>query len=74
MENKIIEIANELFNAPVSKDTKIGDIDSWDSLGQLNLFMALESKLNMNFAPDEVIENDSIEKIILLVESKKESN
>ena len=71
MENKVIEIASELFNASISKDSKIGDIDSWDSLGQLNLFMALESELNINFSPDEVIENDSIEKIILLINSKK---
>lgn len=71
MEQKIIDIAIKLFGQNVTKETKIGDIDNWDSLGQINLFMALESEIGLNFKPEEVIENDSIKKIIALIESKQ---
>jgi acyl carrier protein len=70
MEDKIINIASELFGEEVTKDTKIGDIESWDSLGQINLFMAIESELDIKVSPDEIIENDSIAKIIDLLKNK----
>ena len=67
MENKIIKIASELFEAEITKDSRIGDVENWDSLGQLNLFMAIESELGLSFYPDDVIESDSIAKIITLL-------
>ena len=67
MENKIIKIATNLFEAEVTRKTKIGDIQAWDSLGQINLFMAIENELGLSFDPEIVIENDSIEQIILLL-------
>ena len=70
MKNKIINIASELFEEEVNETTKIGDIEAWDSLGQLNLFMAIESELNISCTPDEIIESDSIEKISALINNK----
>lgn len=67
MENKIIEIASELFEAKINKDSKIGDVEKWDSLGHINLFMVIESEFELNFDPDDVIESDSIIKIIDLI-------
>jgi acyl carrier protein len=67
MKNKIIKIASELFEAEITEDSKMGDVEHWDSLGQLNLFMAIESDLGLSFESDDVIENDSIIKIIELV-------
>jgi len=71
MEERIIQIASELFNNQITIDNKIGDIPEWDSLGQLNLFMALESKLKLKFTPAQIIENDSIVKIIKLVKQNE---
>jgi len=70
MEDKVINIASELFGVEVTKDTKIGDIESWDSLGQINLFMAIESELGIKVSPDEIIENDSIIKIVELLKNR----
>ena len=67
MKNKIIKIASELFETTITEDTKIGDVEQWDSLGQLNLFMAIESDLGLSFEPDDVIESDSIRKILSLI-------
>ena len=67
MENEIIKIASELFETEINIESKIGDIENWDSLGQINLFMAIESDLGLSFDPDDVIANDSIKKIIKLI-------
>lgn len=74
MENKIIKVASELFEADITKESKIGDVDRWDSLGQLNLFMAIESELGYSFNPDEIIENDTINKIVTLIKKTKKSS
>ncbi len=71
MEEKILRIANELFCETITHDTKMGDVESWDSLGQINLFMAIESELGLNFKPEEVIEKDSIKKILDLVNNNE---
>ena len=68
MREKILSIAIELFGEKVTIDTKIGDFEKWDSLGQINLFMAIESELNLKFDLEDVIESNSIKKIILLSE------
>ena len=71
MKNKIIKIANELFDTQITINSKIGDIEKWDSLGQINLFMTIEAELGISFNPDEIIENDSIVKIINLLKDKE---
>ena len=71
MEDKILKIAGEIFSTKITEDAKIGCCEGWDSLGQLNLFMALESELGIKFTSDEVMHTDSIKAIIELVKSKK---
>jgi acyl carrier protein len=71
MEDKIIKIAADLFGVEVTRNSKIGDFQAWDSLGQINLFMAIENELGLFFDPDAIIENDSIEQIILLLENNR---
>lgn len=71
MKEKVINIAKEVFQSEVNEHSKIGDFDSWDSLGQLNLFMALESELDVKFSHEEIIDSDSVEKIVTLIKSKK---
>ncbi|CAA6825458.1 MAG: Unknown protein [uncultured Sulfurovum sp.] len=71
METKIIKIASELFESNITIESKIGDVENWDSLGQINLFMAIESDLGLSFDPDDVIANDTIKKIIELIDRNK---
>ncbi len=72
MEEKILNIAKNVFENEITISSKIGNPINWDSLGQLTLFMMLESELGMKFTPDEIIENNSIKSIIGLVESKQD--
>ncbi|RXK13611.1 acyl carrier protein [Halarcobacter mediterraneus] len=71
MEEKVIQIASDVFNCQIKSDSKIGNPEEWDSLGQLNLFMAIESELGIKCSADEIIENNSISSIVKLLESKK---
>jgi len=72
LEKIIISIASNLFGQEMSVESEIGDVEKWDSLGQINLFMAIESKLDLRFDIEDVIENNSIKKIILLLENYKD--
>ena len=71
MEEKIIQIANDVFDCEITSSSKIGDPQVWDSLGQLTFFMSLESQLGIKFSPEEIIENNSIKDIMNLINNKK---
>lgn len=68
--NDIIDSISEFFGKKVTIESKIGDIEGWDSLGQINLFMMLEEKFELDLSPDDIIENDSVRKIIELINKK----
>lgn len=70
MEDKIIKVAHDVFDCEITKDSKIGNPEVWDSLGQLTLFMAIESELGIKCSPDEIIENNTILSIAQLLKSK----
>ena len=36
------------------KDLKMGDIDEWDSLGNFNLILAVETQYEIQFSMDEL--------------------
>jgi acyl carrier protein len=69
MENKIIKLVASMFKFEANINSKIGD-GMWDSLGQLNLFMALEDEFDIKFEPDEIIKTTSVKDIVKLLESK----
>ncbi len=73
MEEKILNIAKNVFSDDVTISSKAGDPINWDSLGQITLFMMLESELGIKFTPEEIIENNSIKSIVSLVEYKQKN-
>lgn len=70
MEEKVLNIAKNVFESEITILSEIGNPISWDSLGQLTLFMMLESELGMKFTPEEIIENNSIKSIVNLIKTK----
>ena len=73
MEEKILNIARNVFSDDITMFSKAGDPINWDSLGQITLFMMLESELGIKFTPEEIIENNSIKSIVSLVEYKQKN-
>jgi len=57
--NKIKEIISVVFNVELDSvldDASPDNIDNWDSLGHLNLIIALEEEFNISI-PDEEVGN-----------------
>ena len=51
-------------------DLKMGDIEEWDSLANMNLLMELESIYNIRFTIDEMAQLNSISNIIKTMSKK----
>lgn len=67
VKNKVLAIAAEVFSSDkdnISEELEAGEIESWDSMGHLNLFLAIESKLKVKFLTEEIVAVDSLRKII----------
>jgi acyl carrier protein len=47
------------------------DVQGWDSLGHLRLVTALQEQFGVEFEVDEVMDMDSVQKIVSICESKK---
>ena len=68
---KIIENALRLSSGVLKEDSSAENVDDWDSLGQLTLFLELESQLGIKFSHEEIINTNVMADIIALVESKQ---
>jgi acyl carrier protein len=70
---RVIEIAADLLGEPTSSignDTTPADIETWDSLAQLNLVVALEDEFAIQLAPEDMDLMVSIGAIAALVSSR----
>ena len=69
MSDRVERIRNVVSNvldvplASVSADTKAEDVENWDSLGQMNVMLALEEEFGVNFAPEQIMGLLSIQAI-----------
>lgn len=71
MEEKILEILKNLFELD-TVDTTCSQqtCEKWDSMGQLNLVVELESEYDISLEPEEIGEMTSYEKIVEIVKKK----
>lgn len=54
----------------VTRDTKGGDIDEWDSLSHINLVVAVEQEFNVKFALAEIQELKNVGDMVDLIAQK----
>jgi acyl carrier protein len=69
MKEKIIGIFKQIFDTEVTEQSLQTDIEKWDSLGHLNLIVALEEEFGVLFEPEEIAEMTSVRVIISKVEA-----
>ena len=63
-----IEKALELSPGSLGEDARAGEIDAWDSLGQLSILAALDSLFDGKIADiREMAEADSLSKILSIL-------
>ena len=71
MEEKLLEILKNLFELETVDETCSQETcEKWDSLGQLNLVVELESEFDLSLEPEEIGEMKSFEDIIRTLKIK----
>ena len=71
MEEKVLEILKDLFELDtVDESCSQQTCEKWDSMGQLNLVVELESAFDVTLEPEEIGEMKSYEDIIRILKSK----
>ncbi|MDO8586162.1 MAG: acyl carrier protein [Armatimonadota bacterium] len=66
LDTRIVDAVTRVFNVDpgaVSADLKIGDVSEWDSLGQLNLIVEIESVFGTRFDGEQLISLNSLTEI-----------
>lgn len=71
MEEKVLEILKNVFELE-TVDTTCSQqtCEKWDSMGQLNLVVELESEFGISLEPEEIAEMKSFDDVVRLVNSK----
>lgn len=71
MEEKVLEILKDLFELD-TVDTTCSQTtcEKWDSMGQLNLVVELESEFDVTLEPEEIGEMKSFDDIIRILRTK----
>ena len=71
MEEKVLEILKDLFELDTVDETcSQTTCEKWDSMGQLNLVVELESEFDVTLEPEEIGEMKSFSDIIRILKSK----
>ena len=71
MEEKVMEILKDLFELEtVDENCSQETCEKWDSLGQLNLVVKLESEFGVSIEPEEIGEMRSFHDVIRILKEK----
>lgn len=71
MEEKVLEILKNLFELDTVDETcSQTTCEKWDSMGQLNLVVELESEFDVTLEPEEIGEMKSFDDIIRILKNK----
>ncbi len=71
--NKLKEILAETFEIEVSaigNDFSQDNCETWDSIGHLNLIVAIEEEFNISIEPEEIIKMTSLKTIMNYLNEK----
>lgn len=67
MQEKILKLIEEILQVPtgtITVDTKIEDVEEWDSLAHVMIIGALEEQLGISIPLDEAVEIASVAEIV----------
>lgn len=71
MEEKVLEILKNVFELETVDTTCSQETcEKWDSMGQLNLVVELESEFDVTLEPEEIGEMKSFVDIVRILKSK----
>jgi|TARA_B110000037_G_scaffold34544_1_gene42016 acyl carrier protein len=67
---KVFHKALNIGDYELKLDSKFEEVPEWDSLGHMRIIQELEEQLNIEFDINEIIDVDTVKKIINLAKSK----
>lgn len=71
MEEKVLEILKNLFELDTVDETCSQETcEKWDSMGQLNLVVELESEFDVTLEPEEIGEMKCFNDIVKILKAK----
>jgi len=73
VESQVKQIVADVLNLPLAQitpQTSPQSVDAWDSVQHLNLVLALEQALGIQFDPEEIEKMQSVESITAVVSQK----
>jgi acyl carrier protein len=73
MLDELMALMAEIFEVEaqeVSQDTQFGDLPKWDSMGHMDLMVALESKFGIEINADSIRDLVSVKAILEAAEAK----
>jgi acyl carrier protein len=69
LKDRIIAVMQRVFGLEqIDGNASQRAIEKWDSLGHLNLIVALEEEFGVSFEPEEITEMTSVQIIICKIE------
>lgn len=71
---KILEEIFRINGTDITPETKMEDIDSWDSLTHMEMIVELEDMFGIEFTADEIMEMTIVGKIEKIVRGKIHGN
>ena len=72
MEEKVLEILKNLFELDsVDETCSQENCEKWDSMGQLNLVVELETEFDVTLEPEDIGEMKSFKDIIRILKTKE---
>ena len=74
---QLTDIFRDVFDADdivLTPSTTAADIDGWDSVGHLNLILAIESRLKLRFKTSEIDALHNVGELAGLIEYKLENS
>lgn len=73
MEQKILDILKDVFELEsVDETCSQTTCEKWDSMGQLNLVVELESQFDISLEPEDIGEMKCFSDVLRIVKSKTE--
>ena len=64
--DRIKTVVSAVLDVPLSVvtiDTTASELENWDSLGQMNLMLALEEEFGLQFTPEQITNLHSVREI-----------
>lgn len=73
-DEKVKELIANVLNVSVDEvtdDTEIGELEEWDSLHNVQILVALEEEFYIKMTPDLLMDLETVEDIVDLIEELK---